>query len=806
MATFFKNMLGTKDSELPELEGYGSEWITPGGLAILEDTQIGGIWTLIHFPSNNVILRSPYRNWLKEIGNRMAPLEKWHKPKSYSRALNNQNFQEHLKTFEVWLTEYTKALNSSHQHHPSPNYSGIPNRQITYTIYWDNGVSQQVKGVFLAPGIGANLTGSKYEIWQIFHLGTGKPIGIANSFKRAQEWANCVSTLLDWTKEESYMIYHTKDIRPYWIQLHTSMSNLQSLSLPNEELKNTAHILLNMTIQAKEAYINDTFKEFEALIGLDELKTEVRNFIKKIKGEKKLRADGKINISAPSMHMLFTGPAGTGKTEVAKIMAKMLHRTGILPTDKVISTNRAGLVGEHIGETAQKTSKKIQESMGGVLFIDEAYSLASGNNSNNDFGKEAIATLIEAMENYRDKFVVILAGYKPDMENLLNYNEGFRSRIAYEFQFHDYTPKQLTEITIRFLQSKGYNCTQIIDVVEKAILHESKNSAINGNARWARTFSEKITSHHMIRIGEATATTQNMYTLLPEDVYNSSGLKAATNSQRGLDHVKEQALSSLNNLVGMEELKAELRRMMNFFMIEKRRIEQNISTGKPMLHMTFEGNPGTGKTTVAKIISQFLKGIEFLESGHLIEADRSALVASYTGQTAPKVIDLVNRARGGVLFIDEAYTLASDQFGEEAIATLINEMEKYKDELVVILAGYKTDMDKLLAVNVGFESRLAYRFHFADYSKDEILSIINYELKKQQLVPNEAATTKLNSMLAIEFLKQQGKINGNGRWARTLVEKIRLHQSDRIIETNSNDLLTILESDVSKAFLSISKN
>ena len=210
--------------------------------------------------------------------------------------------------------------------------------------------------------------------------------------------------------------------------------------------------------------------------------------------------------------------------------------------------------------------------------------------------------------------------------------------------------------------------------------------------------------------------------------------------------------------------------------MSKRRLQRGIETKKARHHMIFSGPAGTGKTTVAKIIGTFLKGSGMLSSGHFKKVSRVDLVGEYQGHTAPKVKKAINEAMGGVLFIDEAYSLvqgANDTFGIEAVAMLIDMMEENKDDLVVILAGYKKDIDRLLTYNEGFSSRIGHRFEFPNYTADDIVKITTIQLKKDKF----AISPQVEQTLAKEIQKiaitNGGAFSGNGRWAEEFSNDIR---------------------------------
>ncbi|MDO5740162.1 MAG: AAA family ATPase [Ornithinimicrobium sp.] len=251
------------------------------------------------------------------------------------------------------------------------------------------------------------------------------------------------------------------------------------------------------------------------------------------------------------------------------------------------------------------------------------------------------------------------------------------------------------------------------------------------------------------------------------------------------EHTVEELLAELDELIGLERVKAEIHRQVAVLKMEARRQEAGLKVATLTRHLVFVGNPGTGKTTVARLIGGIYRALELLSKGQLVEVDRSELVAGYLGQTAAKTAEVVSSALGGVLFIDEAYSLNSDQYGKETIDTLVKEMEDHRDELVVIVAGYPAPMAEFISMNPGLESRFRTIIEFDDYSDDELVAIQHSLADKMDYDLSPEATERFRELLAAT---PRGPSFGNGRFSRNLLEAAIGRQAWRLRDADHVDV------------------
>lgn len=510
-----------------------------------------------------------------------------------------------------------------------------------------------------------------------------------------------------------------------------------------------------------EQYLN-------SLIGLESVKESIN----------KIKAYTKANKSSKNlnMHMCFYGNPGTGKTEVARVIAQILFENKILPTNNVVETDRSGLVGEYLGETPLKTQAVINRAMGGVLFIDEAYSLAK-KDAGYDYGHEAVATLIKAMEDNRGKFVVILAGYKNLLTDMLKTNPGFNSRIQFHIDFPNYSRDELGEI-LDLMISKKYTITddaknKILDVTDV------KKKDVNfANAREIRNILDQVIMCLNLRDSKSKEITVEDVNKYIKD--NKLSLPTNGSSNKILSGDEE-----LENLIGLDSIKKTIKKIKAY---AKKNVDSNLN-----IHMCFYGNPGTGKTEVARILSRVLHDAGALSEAKVIETNPNGLIGKYVGETGPKTEAIVNDALGGILFIDEAYGLCngngvSSNYGAEAIATLLKEMEDKRGQFCCVLAGYKNEMKMMLQTNPGFESRIQFELDFLDYSKEEIIQIARLMLKKQNYEITSEAMDKVSQIVENERNKPTF---ANARTLRNILDKVILNQTFRTEDDTNNNTITI---------------
>ncbi len=534
----------------------------------------------------------------------------------------------------------------------------------------------------------------------------------------------------------------------------------------------------------------DLEAELSKIIGLKTVKDFVRTQYKMLIAQEKRRKANMVVDVSQSLNMIFSGNPGTGKTTIARIVAKMFKDMGFLKSGNLVEVDKGDLVAEYVGQTTKKTENVFKSALGGVLFIDEAYSLAQDGNS---FGREAIDTLVKLIEDFRGDIVVILAGYKKEMKEFLKSNSGLQSRFPLEIEFPDYQPKELFEILLSMIKARGFvldeSCKEML--TEQVYELHKRSNAHSGNGRLVRNYLDGIIRRQSSRIATADISTSEMNVITDDDILDREIVNEVYDLEK-----------ALSNIIGLKDVKNFIRSLSAKLRLQNERKKMGLAIDNTQtLHMIFKGNPGTGKTMMARTIADVLYNIGVLKTNKLIETDRSELVAGYVGQTAIKTREVIRDALDGVLFIDEAYALSQggeNDFGREAIDTLVKLMDDNRERLVVILAGYSGDMDKFLQMNAGLKSRFPNIIEFKDYSVEELLLLSANFFKSKGYVLVHAAQIKLKNILTEAVKEPQF---GNGRYIRNLFERAVNNQALRLSTDNDltrEELITIEESDIEK--------
>ena len=563
-------------------------------------------------------------------------------------------------------------------------------------------------------------------------------------------------------------------------QLFDTICKRQAERLQKNDLQQTSDEELMTILPEDVPYekpqtvdFNDCLKELDGLVGLKSVKEEITNLASFLnlqiqRGESK---------TFQGKHYIFTGNPGTGKTTVARIMANVFKTLGILSRGQLIEADRSKLVAGFSGQTAIKTNQLVDSAIGGVLFIDEAYTLASGDNDS--FGSEAIDTLLKRLEDDRGKFICIVAGYTRQMHDFIDSNPGMKSRFTQTINFEDYSSEELSQIFFNMATARKFSMDdEVKDAVKRMFdqiyLRRDRNF---GNAREARKmFDETVEnqSHRLVEeMGRHTVTDTDMYTIVAADLPSNK-----SQAVRPLDEV----LNDMDDFVGMRSVKNLIRRLAVQSMFMKQRSASGIGNVQQLvMNFVLTGNPGTGKTSVSRLMGELLQSMDILPTKTVVEASRATMVGKYMGETPKLVNKLCDQAMGGVLFIDEAYNLCNgdDQYGKEAVDTLMKRMEDDRGKFVVIVAGYKDRMEMFLNTNPGLSSRFTHRLHIDDYNEDELVAIFKKMASKQDYQLSPDAEFKLMGEVCRMVMNKRESF-GNAREMRNLLDTTIGRLSERV--------------------------
>ncbi|MBQ6780845.1 MAG: AAA family ATPase [Treponema sp.] len=551
----------------------------------------------------------------------------------------------------------------------------------------------------------------------------------------------------------------------------------------------------DLPVTKKPRTVEEILDLLDELIGMESVKKAVRSLAQSIQNNQRRKSLG-LTAENPKVHMVLTGNPGTGKTTVARILGKLFYAMQLLPSDKVVETGGLDMTAGFVGQTKDKVNELCDKAMGGVLFIDEAYYLAGTDGSANSYGSEAVGTLLKRMEDDRGKFVVIAAGYQNEMQDFLRMNPGLESRFEHKIHIDDYMADELFAILCLQVKKAQFVFSGTDDAektarfaIEELCKNKGKDFA---NARAVRNLFDTIKLRMDSRISHLSPeslTKETLMTICASDI--------PYEEQKTL--TVQDVFAELNELVGMEKVKKAVRELYETIQINREMEKLGQNPKKPEIHIALTGNPGTGKTTVARILGKLFHAIGLLSSDKVIECERSKIVAKYVGHTAQNMQRLCDDATGGILFIDEVYALATDDFGHEATDTLMKRMEDDRGKFIVVVAGYEGKMNEWMATNEGLASRFTHHIHIDDYGEGELYELFCLYAKKERLTLTKEAQ-EIAKKFITHLWENRTRNFANGRTIRKFFDMVVRKKNSRVIslpqaERTKSTLTTITGED-----------
>ena len=514
---------------------------------------------------------------------------------------------------------------------------------------------------------------------------------------------------------------------------------------------------------------NDPEYKMMSLIGQEDAKKEfarIRAYIQKN------------DASHVYKNIVFFGENGVGKSTVGRLITKVLYKYKAIRDDHYLEKNAKEIFNNFTGSTAENLDNLLKMGRDGVILIDDMHYLDALNSSNVNEGLFALAKIMEA----NPETVFILCDNKYNMNQILENNrDSFQRMIRFKVNFKDFTRDELKQILNIKAKEKGYVIKD--EAMDKLleIIFLSKSYGNNINASAAISILEEIIVIQNVRtefIDDKTITKDDV------DVYVVENDIAFIDQKTGF---QSEARKKLDELVGLEKIKETVDDLIAYF---------SINRGKKVdFHMCFSGNPGTGKTEVARIIGKLLRQEGILGTTKFIEVTRRDLVGQYIGQSAIMTRDIIDKAMGGVLYIDEAYSLAyggEKDYGAEVVAELLKAMEDRRGEFCVILAGYTNEMRHLFDLNPGFKSRIKFDLEFPDYSDEELEKIARLFLKRDNIYMTDE---NIKFLVKIVSVQRNFPNFANVRTLREAISRVQIKHAGRVRGLRDDDAVNELTYD-----------
>lgn len=546
-----------------------------------------------------------------------------------------------------------------------------------------------------------------------------------------------------------------------------------------------------------DARLSEIEGRLAAMVGAEPLKDEVKR-LKSVATVERRRKDAGLGPSRSARHLLLTGPAGTGTSTGAGILADLYGALDLLPQGQLAVVDPDYLYAGGPSDAVSRTVAAFEAARGGTLLVEDADTLASPELPV-ELVDPTVDTFVRLMDSQAGDTIVLLAGKPSGVQRLLTSYPALRSRLVTSVELPALTVDERVELFRRLAKAGKYTADEELFELLRDRLEVADGTKVGStgstggsvdadlattNARAIRRLYESTIEAQAHRLApEATGDLSQLSRLTADDLPVAAPPASTTQSARqpGSDQALKDALSQLDNLVGLTGVKSALRDLVDLARVTRMRHAGGVNVPARGHHLVLLGNPGTGKTTVAELLGRIFAALGVLSSGHVYTVTRRDLVAGYVGHTAQRTRMAVEAAMGGVLFVDEAYALStgdSRDFGAEAVAELLVAMERNRDDLVVVVAGYPAPMAEFLESNPGLRSRFSQTITFPDLSAADAVQVVERFSADAGLELADGTDEAL--------LRRFTPMVGEGEWAsartaRTVFEDLLVRQARRLV-------------------------
>lgn len=565
---------------------------------------------------------------------------------------------------------------------------------------------------------------------------------------------------------------------------------------------NTLGTLLGQQVLSKESIVfftgdnmEDTVSaRLESLVGMESVKKYIdrkrNSFLETSSGFSKKKSRDLLRlVPLPvdprmrmlNLHLILTGNPGTGKTTVCRLLGTLYRECGMLPLGHVVKVARQDLVGQYVGSTAPRTRACIERALGGVLFIDDAYSLYTG--EHDSYGQEALDTLVEAMTDLNGRLAVVMAGYPDDMERMLTANAGLKDRFDKILEIEDYKPKEMEQI-FRNAFSKQPKVLPVDDALDGMLLQICSSIYGNRGKHYANARTLEKIAREMVEKAIDEGATNVKSSHLPKEY--ARYMEAVETSEAGI-------VKDLDGLIGLGQVKDSVAALIDRITVEQRRRKgEGVTDSSQAGHFVFSGNPGTGKTTVARMLARQFRSMGLLESPDIHETSATSLLKGYVGQTSDNTVKFLQGGIGKLIFIDEAHQLKpasmGSDFRRDVIDTLVPFSEDNREKCIIVLAGYKEEMDQMLASDPGLKSRFRNHIFFEDYKPSEMVHIFDFFAEEDDMQwPSDLLRGELASVF-LTLRDSEGSSFANARTVRNFYDQCKIRHARRVVNLSDEHL------------------